>query len=117
MVLLFSTMVECLGNNMASGIEVILTKLGSSTLQMIGSDYLSYPEHRQNYFLLLKNIVQYCFQCMCGKYKEYSDLYDNSRPVQGGSEFDTMGSEASRAEYGRNWADHADQFSHEPVCE
>jgi len=59
---LFSTMVECLGNTMASGVEVILAKLGTKTLEMIGSDYVSYPEHRLNYFVLLKNIVQYCFQ-------------------------------------------------------
>ncbi len=61
-VLLFSTMVECLGNNVVSGVETILSKLGTCTLEMIGADYLSYPEHRLNYFLLLKNIVQYCFQ-------------------------------------------------------
>ena len=63
-VLLFSTMIECLKNNVVTGIEVILSKLGTCTLEMIGSDYLSYPEHRLNYFLLLKNIVQHCFQCM-----------------------------------------------------
>lgn len=63
-VLVFATMVECLRDKLVSGIEVILTKLGVCTLKMIGSDCQSYPEHRHNYFFLLKNIVQHCFQCI-----------------------------------------------------
>ncbi len=62
-VYLFATMVQYLSNSIASGVSVILAKLGESTLHMIGSDYLSFPEHRLNYFLLLKNIVQFCFRC------------------------------------------------------
>ena len=60
--MLFSTMIERLENNVITGVGTILEKLGVCTLQMIGSDYLSYPEHRVNYFTLLKNIVQHCFQ-------------------------------------------------------
>ena len=77
-VLLFSTMIECLGNNVVSGVEVILSKLGTCTLAMIGSDYLVYPEHRQNYFMLLKNIVQYCFQSLFMLHPEQFKIIINS---------------------------------------
>jgi exportin-1 len=62
-VLLFSTIIECLKDKLATGMEVILEKLGVCTLKMIANDCQSYPEHRLNYFLLIKNIVLYCFQC------------------------------------------------------
>lgn len=57
-------MVERLQATIATGIEAILSKIGASTLQMIGTDSISYPEHRLNYFTLISNIVQHCFQCI-----------------------------------------------------
>jgi len=63
-VLLFSTMVERLGPEMASGIPTIFGKLGVCTLEMIGADFANYPDHRMNYFLLISNIVQRCFQSL-----------------------------------------------------
>lgn len=57
-------MIERLGTNMASGIGTIYEKLGVRTLEMIGTDFLCYPDHRMNYFQLISNIVQYCFQAL-----------------------------------------------------
>lgn len=57
-------MIERLGANMATGIGTIYEKLGVRTLEMIGIDFLCYPDHRTNYFQLISNIVQYCFQAL-----------------------------------------------------
>jgi exportin-1 len=63
-VLLFSTMVERLGNEMTTGIPTIFAKLAVCTLEMIGADFANYPDHRMNYFLLINNIVRHCFQSL-----------------------------------------------------
>ena len=61
---LFATLVTKLKNNMETDIANLLISLGQPTLDMIQNNYQCYPEHRENFFDLLKAITENCFPAL-----------------------------------------------------
>ena len=60
--MLFATMLKQDGQNLQGFLPAILNALCSSTLNMISNDFLSYPEFREGFFVLIRNIISYCTQ-------------------------------------------------------
>lgn len=58
--LLFSTMMKCMGLALSGFLESILSGLCQSTLEMIKADTASYPEFRSAFFKLIENIIKHC---------------------------------------------------------
>ena len=50
---------------MARDVNTILDATLEVTLQMITKNFEDYPEHRINFFKLLKELNAHCFPCMC----------------------------------------------------
>lgn len=62
--LVFSTVLEKLKNTQYDYIVSIWKYLCLFTLDMIKSDFLSYPEHRQNFFILVKSLISNAFDAL-----------------------------------------------------
>ncbi|KAK0406115.1 hypothetical protein QR680_018378 [Steinernema hermaphroditum] len=61
---LLSTMVTALKNRISSQIPRILDAVFKVTLEMIDKELTAYPEHRLNFFVLLRDIAQHCFDVL-----------------------------------------------------
>ena len=57
--LMFSTMVKQMGENLSNEIPAIIDGLCNSTLTMVQSDFLSLPEFREGFFNLTMNIIKH----------------------------------------------------------
>jgi hypothetical protein len=57
---LFATMLKKMGENLSGFLQQILYNLCQTTLAMIQDDYISNPDFRDAFFLLVQNIVKHC---------------------------------------------------------
>ena len=64
MLLLFSAVLEKIQNQNSKVIPTIWNSLCMNTIQLIKDDYQSYPEHRMNFFILLKSLISYSFESL-----------------------------------------------------
>ena len=64
MLLLFSAVLEKIQNQNSKVIPTIWNSLCMNTIQLIKDDYQSFPEHRMNFFILLKSLIDYCFESL-----------------------------------------------------
>ena len=64
MLLLFSAILEKMQNKNPELVATIWKLLSSSTIQLIKNDYESYPEHRMNFFILLKSLISNSFESL-----------------------------------------------------
>ena len=64
MLLLFSAILEKIQNKNPEVVATIWKLLSSSTIQLIKNDYESYPEHRMNFFILLKSLISNSFESL-----------------------------------------------------
>lgn len=58
--MLFSTLFKRTGEQLASFLKHVVFSLCESTLEMIKNDTTSYPEFRQCFFSLIRNIIKHC---------------------------------------------------------
>ncbi|XP_055956822.1 exportin-1 [Patella vulgata] len=59
-----ATIVDRLENHITKDIPQIFDAVFECTLTMINKDFEEYPEHRTNFFLLLKAVNSHCFQAL-----------------------------------------------------
>ena len=64
MLLLFSALLEKIQNQNPEVVSTIWKSLSSSTIQLIKNDYESFPEHRMNFFILLKSLISNSFESL-----------------------------------------------------
>ena len=64
MLLLFSAILEKIQNKNPEVVATIWKLLSSSTIQLIKNDYESFPEHRMNFFILLKSLISNSFESL-----------------------------------------------------
>ena len=64
MLLLFSAILEKIQNKNPEVVATIWKLLSSSTIQLIKNDYESFPEHRLNFFILLKSLISNSFESL-----------------------------------------------------
>ena len=64
MLLLFSAILEKIQNKNPEVVATIWQLLSSSTIQLIKNDYESFPEHRMNFFILLKSLISNSFESL-----------------------------------------------------
>ena len=64
MLLLFSSVLEKVKNNNPNIVTTIWTSLCETTLQLIKNDFQSFPEHRMNFFILLKSLISNSFESL-----------------------------------------------------
>ena len=64
MLLLFSSLLEKIQNGNPEVVSVIWKLLSQSTIQLIKNDYESFPEHRMNFFILLKSMISNSFESL-----------------------------------------------------
>lgn len=64
LILLFSKVIDVFENVVAGDIPSILECIFGSTLDLISKDFSSYPDHRVNFFIFLKTVVEKCFQAL-----------------------------------------------------
>ncbi len=64
MLIVFSTILEKIKNSQYEYIVSIWNYLCLFTLDMIKTDFTSYPEHRMNYFTLIKSLISNAFDCI-----------------------------------------------------
>ena len=62
--LLFSSVLEKVKNNNPDVVTTIWNYLCVSTLQLIKDDFQSFPEHRMNFFILLKSLISNSFESL-----------------------------------------------------
>ena len=62
--MLFATIFNQEGEHLAGFLVDILCGLCQPTLEMISSDFISYPEFREPFFKLVHNIILHCTQGM-----------------------------------------------------
>ena len=62
--MLFATIFNQEGEHLAGFLVEILCGLCQPTLEMISSDFISYPEFREPFFKLVHNIILHCTQGM-----------------------------------------------------
>lgn len=77
MLLLFSKVIEVFGPLIAEYVPNILECIFGSTLSLISSDFSSYPDHRVNFFVFLKTVVETCFQALLSVPKEQLETVIN----------------------------------------
>ena len=77
LLLLFGRIIETFGDFIAEVIPNILSSLFDSTLGMISSDFKSFPDHRVNFFIFLKSVVDTCFQALLNIPKEQLETIIN----------------------------------------
>lgn len=70
MLLLFAKVIQEFGQLISQFIPNILDLTFTSTLGMISSNFQSYPDHRFNFFVFLKNVIENCFQQLLSIPKE-----------------------------------------------
>lgn len=59
-----STVVKKLESNITTQIPAIFDAVFECTLDMINKDFQEYPEHRTNFYILLQQVVTYCFSSL-----------------------------------------------------
>ena len=64
LLLLFSSVLVKLKNNSPDVVTTIWNYLCVSTLQLIKDDFQSFPEHRMNFFILLKSLISNSFESL-----------------------------------------------------
>ena len=64
LLLLFSSVLVKLKNNNPDVVTTIWNYLCVSTLQLIKDDFQSFPEHRMNFFILLKSLISNSFESL-----------------------------------------------------
>jgi exportin-1 len=64
MLLLFSALLEKIQNNNPDVVNTIWKYLCVNTLELIKNDYQSFPEHRMNFFILLKSLISNSFESL-----------------------------------------------------
>ena len=64
MLLLFSAILEKIQNRNPEVVATIWKLLSTSTIQLIKNDYESFPEHRMNFFILLKSLISNSFESL-----------------------------------------------------
>jgi exportin-1 len=64
MLLLFCAILEKIQNKNPEVVATIWKLLSSSTIQLIKNDYESFPEHRLNFFILLKSLISNSFESL-----------------------------------------------------
>lgn len=64
MLLLFSALLEKIQNNNPDVVNTIWKYLCVKTLELIKNDYQSFPEHRMNFFILLKSLISNSFESL-----------------------------------------------------
>lgn len=64
LILLFSKVIDVFENVVANDIPSILECIFGATLDLISKDFSSYPDHRVNFFIFLKTVVEKCFQAL-----------------------------------------------------
>lgn len=70
MLLLFAKIIQEFGQLVAPVVPKILDLMFTSTLGMISADFQSFPDHRFNFFIFLKNVIESCFQELLGILQE-----------------------------------------------
>lgn len=75
--LLFSKVIEVFGPLIAEYIPNILECIFGSTLSLISNDFSSYPDHRVNFFIFLKSVVETCFMALLSVPKEQLETVIN----------------------------------------
>ena len=63
LLLVYKTIFENLSDNITMQIGEILTRIFNATLLLITKDLNSYPDHRINFFEMLKSVVRKCLKC------------------------------------------------------
>jgi len=74
MLLLFAKIIQEFGQLIAPLVPRILDLMFTSTLGMISADFQSFPDHRFNFFIFLKNVIESCFQELLGVSQEQLTL-------------------------------------------
>ena len=64
MLLLFSAILEKLKNNNPEVVSTIWKFLCIPTIELIKNDFQSFPEHRMNFFILLKSLISNSFESL-----------------------------------------------------
>ena len=64
MLLLFSAILEKIQNKNPEVVATIWQLLSQSTIPLIKNDYESFPEHRMNFFILLKSLISNSFESL-----------------------------------------------------
>jgi exportin-1 len=64
MLLLFSALLEKIQNKNPDVVSTIWKLLSQSTIELIKNDYESFPEHRMNFFILLKSLISNSFESL-----------------------------------------------------
>lgn len=77
MILLFSKIIESLGQYLVDYIPTILSCIFGATLNLISADFKSYPDHRVNLFIFLKTVVETGFQALLNVPPEQLDIIIN----------------------------------------
>ena len=77
LILLFSKVIEVFGPVVAEYVPNILDCIFGATLNMISADFKSYPDHRVNFFIFLKTVVENCFQALLNVPPEQLDIIIN----------------------------------------
>lgn len=75
--LLFSKVIEVFGPLITEYIPNILECIFGSTLSLISNDFSSYPDHRVNFFIFLKAVVETCFMALLSVPKEQLETVIN----------------------------------------
>ena len=63
LLIVFAEILEKLKNNSYEYISSIWQYLCLFTLDMIKTNFISYPEHRMNFFTLIKSLISNAFDC------------------------------------------------------
>jgi exportin-1 len=77
MILLFSKVIEVFGPIIATDVPTVLQCIFGATLSLITKDFSSYPDHRVNFFIFLKTVVEKCFQALLSIPKEQLEIVIN----------------------------------------
>ena len=64
MLLLFSAVLEKIKNNSPEVVSTIWKYLCVHTIELIKNDFQSFPEHRMNFFILLKSLISNSFESL-----------------------------------------------------
>ena len=77
LIILFAKVLQVFGTLIADGIPAILECIFGGTLEMISTDFNSFPDHRVNFFVFLKVVVDTCFQALLNIPKEQLEIIIN----------------------------------------
>jgi len=77
LILLFSKVLQVLGSVLGDYVPSILDCIFGGTLEMISTDFSSFPDHRVNFFVFLKKAVEQCFEALLNIPKDQLEIVIN----------------------------------------